>query len=58
MGNPRACYEPYRQGLQASFCVLGTVDRLERWNNELAILPGHELQRVADQMHNTSLDQS
>jgi hypothetical protein len=41
------------------FCVrsvLGPVDRLDGGQNRLAVLPGHERQAVADQVHDAGLN--
>ena len=46
----------FQESFAASVCILGPVDCLQRRHDGLSVLPGHELQRMADQVHDAGLD--
>lgn len=45
----------FLQSLHAGFRVLGTLDRAQRRHDRFAVLPGDELQGLANQMYDAGL---
>src|ERR1700675_2440127 len=60
LADRRVTLAPFRfkllEPLQSHVCVLGVINRLDRGQDRLAVLPGYEGKAVPDQMHDAGLN--